>query len=58
MIDLIAVHNLNGTEAMLPVLKEWKAEGRIRYIGVTTSSTGRHEDLMAVMRTSPWISSR
>jgi aryl-alcohol dehydrogenase-like predicted oxidoreductase len=53
VIDLIAVHNLNGTDAILPVLKELKQEGKIRYIGVTTSSTGRHEDLMAVMRAEP-----
>jgi aryl-alcohol dehydrogenase-like predicted oxidoreductase len=53
MIDLIAVHNLNGTEAMLPVLKELKQEGKIRYLGVTTSSTRSHENLMAIMRTEP-----
>jgi diketogulonate reductase-like aldo/keto reductase len=38
---------------MLPVMKEWKQEGRIRYIGVTTSSTGAHEALMEVMRREP-----
>lgn len=53
MIDLIEVHNLNGTDAILPVMKEWKREGRIRYIGVTTSSTGAHEALMEIMRREP-----
>jgi aryl-alcohol dehydrogenase-like predicted oxidoreductase len=52
-IDLIEVHNLTGTEAILPFLREWKQEGRIRYIGVTTSSTQAHEALMEVMRREP-----
>jgi len=53
MIDLMEVHNLNGTDEILPVMKEWKEEGRIRYIGVTTSSTGAHEALMEIMRREP-----
>jgi len=53
MIDLMEVHNLNGTDAILPVMKEWKQEGRIRYIGVTTSSTRSHEALMEIMRREP-----
>ena len=52
-IDLMEVHNLNGTDAILPVMKEWKQEGRIRYIGVTTSSTRSHEALMEIMRREP-----
>ena len=53
VIDLMEVHNLRGTDAVLPVMKEWKQEGRIRYIGVTTSSTGAHEALMEIMRREP-----
>lgn len=53
VIDLMEVHNLNGPDAILPVMKEWKQEGRIRYIGVTTSSTGAHEALMEIMRREP-----
>ncbi len=53
VIDLMEVHNLNGTDAILPVMKEWKQAGRIRYIGVTTSSTGAHEALMDIMRREP-----
>ncbi len=53
VIDLMEVHNLNGTEVLLPVLREWKQEGRIRYIGVTTSSTGAHGSLMDLMRAEP-----
>ncbi|MFP5406748.1 MAG: aldo/keto reductase, partial [Gammaproteobacteria bacterium] len=36
-IDLIAVHNLRDTETQLRTLREMKREGRIRYVGITTS---------------------
>jgi aryl-alcohol dehydrogenase-like predicted oxidoreductase len=49
-IELIEVHNLNGTDTMLPVLLELKAAGRIKYVGVTTSSAGQHEALGDAMR--------
>ncbi len=52
-IDLMQVHNLRGTDAIMPVLQEWKQEGKIRYLGVTTSSTGSHGALMETMRKHP-----
>lgn len=36
-IDLLAVHNLLDTDTQLRTLREMKAAGRIRYIGITTS---------------------
>jgi aryl-alcohol dehydrogenase-like predicted oxidoreductase len=44
-IDLLQIHNMAGVEHMLPVLRDWKQEGRVRYYGVTTSSTRQHEAL-------------
>ena len=41
-IELIEVHNLTGTELMLPVLAEYKADKRIKYLGVTTSNDSQH----------------
>jgi len=49
-IDLLQVHGLNGTDALLPLLQQWKQAGRIRYIGVTTSNPQQHPELMAAMR--------
>ncbi|HSJ07499.1 MAG TPA: aldo/keto reductase [Longimicrobiales bacterium] len=49
-VELMQVHNLNGTEVMLPVMREWKQDGRIRYIGVTTSSDRQYEELERIMR--------
>ncbi|MGH7573930.1 MAG: aldo/keto reductase, partial [Longimicrobiales bacterium] len=52
-IDLIQVHNLGDIPTQLGILKEVKAEGRIRYIGVTTTSEDRFSELEQVMRNEP-----
>ncbi len=51
--DLIAVHNLVDWQTQLATLKRWKAEGRVRYIGITTSHGRDHERFLEVMRTEP-----
>lgn len=43
--DLMQIHNMLSWETHLETLKEWKAKGRIRYIGITTSHGRRHEKL-------------
>jgi diketogulonate reductase-like aldo/keto reductase len=51
--DLMEVHNLLDWKTHLETLKAWKAEGRVRYIGVTTSH-GRRLGLMErVMMSEP-----
>jgi aryl-alcohol dehydrogenase-like predicted oxidoreductase len=52
-IDLIQVHNLGDVPTQLGILKELKAEGRLRYIGVTTTSEGQYEALERIMRDEP-----
>lgn len=52
-IDLVQIHNMAGVEHMLPVLREWKQEARIRYYGVTTSSTHQHEALARLVQREP-----
>ena len=49
-IDLMQVHNLRGWKDALPVMREWQQEGRIRYIGITTSRTNQYADFEKVMR--------
>src|SRR5262245_29181016 len=49
-IELIEVHNLNGTDVMIPVLEELQAARRIRYLGATTSSDGQHAALVEAMQ--------
>ena len=48
--DLMQVHNLRGWKTALPVMREWKQDGRVRYIGITTSRVNQYKDFEAVMR--------
>jgi aryl-alcohol dehydrogenase-like predicted oxidoreductase len=49
-IDLIAVHNLRDTDNQLAILRDLKSAGRIRALGITTSSDRQYEQFEAVMR--------
>ncbi|RLQ23341.1 aldo/keto reductase [Seongchinamella sediminis] len=51
--DLIAVHNLVDWKTQLATLKAWKSEGKVRYIGITTSHGRYHEELLDIMRREP-----
>jgi diketogulonate reductase-like aldo/keto reductase len=48
--DLMQIHNLRGWKTALQVMREWKQDGRIRYIGITTSRAEQYEEFEAVMR--------
>ena len=52
-IDLIQVHNLGDVPTQLAILKDLKKEGRIRYIGVTSTSEQQYGQLEQVMRNEP-----
>ncbi len=49
-IDLMQVHNLVDMQTQLKTLRSWKAQGRIRYIGVTHYLVDAHDDLMQTIR--------
>jgi len=53
-IDLMQVHNLVDWRTHLPTLKAWKAEGRLRLIGITHYTESAHAELEAVMKAEPW----
>jgi len=53
VIDLIQVHNLGDVPIQLGILKELKQDGRIRYLGVTTTFPPQYEQLVQVMRDEP-----
>ena len=52
-IDLIQVHNMSNVPTQLGILKEMKKEGRVRYIGVTSTAEQQYAELEAVMRNEP-----
>ncbi len=49
-IELMQVHNLVDWRTQLATLRAWKAEGRVRYLGVTHYQASAHDELEAVMR--------
>jgi diketogulonate reductase-like aldo/keto reductase len=49
-LDLMQVHNLVDVQTHLATLREWKAAGRIRYLGVTHYHAGAHADLEQLMK--------
>ncbi|HRO57765.1 MAG TPA: aldo/keto reductase [Burkholderiaceae bacterium] len=53
VIDLVQVHNMGDIRTQLPILREMKEKGRVRYIGVTTTFEGQYEALIDAMRNEP-----
>lgn len=49
-IDLMQVHNLGDLATQMPIIQEFKEEGRFRYIGITSTSSRRYPDLAKAMR--------
>jgi diketogulonate reductase-like aldo/keto reductase len=49
-IDLMQVHNLVDVNTQLATLREWKEQGRIRYIGITHHESGAFGEIEKLMR--------
>ena len=52
-IDLVQVHNMGDVPTQLAVLKDLKKEGRVRYIGVTSTADSQYAQVESVMRNEP-----
>lgn len=52
--DLMQIHNLVDWETHRDTLVKWKEEGRIRYMGITTSHGRRHDDFAEIMASEPF----
>lgn len=50
VMDLMQIHNLRDWQLHLKTLREWKEQGRIRYIGITTSHGRDHQELEEVLK--------
>jgi diketogulonate reductase-like aldo/keto reductase len=48
--DLLQVHNLLAWEEHLETLLGMKEQGKVRYVGITTSEGRRHEEFEQIMR--------
>ena len=49
-MDLMQIHNLLDYKTHLPVLREWKDAGKIRYLGVTHYQHGQFDLIEKLMR--------
>ena len=49
-LDLMQVHNLVDWRTQLATLRDWKAAGRIRYLGITHYNASGYDELADVMR--------
>jgi diketogulonate reductase-like aldo/keto reductase len=52
-IELMQVHNLQDWQKHLPTLRAWKAEGRIRYLGISHYAASAYAEVEAVLRSEP-----
>lgn len=53
VVDLIQVHNLGDPPTQVGILEKLKAEGRVRYIGITSTSKRQYDALAQAMRDYP-----
>jgi diketogulonate reductase-like aldo/keto reductase len=49
-IDLMQIHNLVDWKTHLPTLREWKEQGRIRYIGISHYTSSAYGDVETVLK--------
>jgi aryl-alcohol dehydrogenase-like predicted oxidoreductase len=52
-VDLMMAHDFSGPDELLPPMRELKEAGRVRYIGMRTSSDGHYDALLERIRTEP-----
>lgn len=51
VIDLMQIHNLVDWQRHLPTLRQWKQDGRIRYLGITHYQHSAFAELERLIRT-------
>ena len=52
-VDLLQVHNLDGVDTLMPMMQRWKRDGRIRYLGITTSTHDQHGQMIEYLHKYP-----
>ena len=49
-LDLVQSHSMRGAENTLPVMREWQQDGRVRYVGITTSRNNEFPRMLDLMK--------
>lgn len=52
-IDLMQIHSFHQIDALFPRLLEWKQAGKVRYVGVTTSTDTQYSQMKDALNTLP-----
>ena len=50
-VDLLQVHNVRDTNTHLRTIRRLQEQGRVRYVGITTSFVKTHEEYLRIMKT-------
>jgi aryl-alcohol dehydrogenase-like predicted oxidoreductase len=53
-MDLMQIHNLLDLETHTQTLKDWKASGKIRHMGITHYHAGAHAELEKLVKTNTY----
>ena len=51
--DVLVVHNLLNWRAHLKTLRQWKEQGRVRYIGISTSHAVANDEAARIVKSEP-----
>lgn len=49
-LELLQIHNLQDWKVHLPTLRKWKAEGNIRYLGITHYHSSAYKEIEQILR--------
>ena len=52
-MDLMQIHNLLDWKTHIKTLRNWKEEGKIKYIGITHYHDGAYAEMEQIMKTEP-----
>lgn len=50
-VDLLQVHNVRDTHTHLRTIRRLREQGKVRYVGITTSFVKTHEEYLRIMKT-------
>src|SRR5688500_6867836 len=51
--DLLQIHNLLDWPTHIKTLRDWKEEGKVRYIGITHYTEGAYSNIEQIIKTTP-----
>lgn len=53
VLDLVQIHSLAGVDVLFPHLADLKNKQQIRYVGITTSNSSQHAEMVDLINSQP-----